>query len=159
MPGLSFYDRQHIQKVAAQQAIIANIFNQFILSVSPYLRKWTDAGKSSVWVRNQGIENAVDRELLTLKSQLETNIELFQRDAWDRSNKKNDDFIRKYIEGMSISTATKEGMFSHNLTALEALQKNTDINGLRLSDRVWNITQQTKSQLEFYLDSGGCYRS
>lgn len=154
MPGLSFYDKQHIQKVAAQQTVIANIFNQFILSVSPYLRKWDDAGKSSVWVRNQGIENAVDRELLTLKFQLETNIELFQRDAWDRSNKKNDDFIRKYIEGMSISTATKEGMFSHNLTALEALQKNTDINGLRLSDRVWNITQQTKSQLEFYLDSG-----
>lgn len=55
---------------------------------------------------------------------------------------------------MAISTATKEGMFSHNLTALEALQKNADVNGLRLSDRVWNITQQTKSQLEFYLDSG-----
>ena len=42
MPGLSFYDKQHIQKVAAQQAVIANIFNQFILSVSPYLRKWFD---------------------------------------------------------------------------------------------------------------------
>lgn len=154
MPGLSFYDKQHIQKVAAQQAIIANIFNQFILSISPYLRKWDDAGKSSVWIRNQKVEDAVDRELLTLKSQLETNMELFQHDAWDRSNKKNDDFIRKYIEGMAISTATKEGMFSHNLTALEALQKNADVNGLRLSDRVWNITQQTKSQLEFYLDSG-----
>lgn len=46
MPGLSFYDKQHIQKVAAQQAVIANIFNQFILSVSPYLRKWSDAGKT-----------------------------------------------------------------------------------------------------------------
>lgn len=34
MPGLSFYDKQHIQKIAAQQAVIANIFNQFILSVS-----------------------------------------------------------------------------------------------------------------------------
>ena len=70
MPGLSFYDKQHIQKIAAQQAVIANIFNQFILSVSPYLHKWSDAGKNNVWIRNQRIESAVDRELLNLESML-----------------------------------------------------------------------------------------
>ena len=70
MPGLSFYDKQHIQKIAAQQAVIANIFNQFILSVSPYLRKWSDAGKNNVWIQNRSIENAVDKELLTLESLL-----------------------------------------------------------------------------------------
>jgi len=154
MPGFSFYDRQHVQKVLAQQSIISNIFNQFILSVSPYLRQWSDTGNNSVWVRNQSIEKAVDRELLTLESMLNANILAFQNDAWTRSNTKNDDFIRKYIEGLSISTATKEGMFSHNLSALKALQNSTDANGLRVSDRVWNITQQAKSQLEFYLDSG-----
>ena len=154
MPGLSFYDKQHIQKVAAQQAIIANIFNQFILSVSPYLHKWSDAGKSNVWLRNQGIENAVDRELLTLESMLYANISAFQKDGWDRAERKNDDFISQFIKGMSISSATKDGMFTHNLSAFEALKNDIDSNGFRLSDRVWNITQQTKSQLEFYLDSG-----
>lgn len=107
-----------------------------------------------MWVRNQSIENAVDRELLTLESMLNANISAFQDDAWTRSNIKNDNFIHKYIEGLSISTATKEGMFSHNLSALKALHNSTDTSGLRLSDRVWDITQQTKSQLEFYLDSG-----
>lgn len=154
MPGLSFYDRQHVQKVLAQQSIIANIFNQFILSVSPYLRKWNDTGNNNVWVRNQVVERAVDRELLNLEAMLKANISAFQVDAWDRSNTKNDDFIRKYIEGMSISAATKEGMFTHNLTALEALQKSVDANGLSLSDRVWDITHQTKTQIEFYLNSG-----
>lgn len=154
MPGLSFYDRQHVQKVLAQQRLISNIFNQFILSVSPYLRKWNDTGNNNVWVRNQVVECAVDRELLNLEAMLKANISAFQVDAWNRSNAKNDDFIRKYIEGMSINTVTKEGMFAHNLTALEALQKNVDANGLKLSDCVWKITQQTKSQLEFYLDSG-----
>ena len=81
MPGLSFYDKQHIQKVAAQQAVIANIFNQFILSVSPYLRKWSDAGKNNVWISNQGIESAVDRELLNLESMLYANISAFQKDG------------------------------------------------------------------------------
>lgn len=154
MPGLSFYDRQHVQKVLAQQGVINNIFNQFILSVSPYLRKWNDTGNNNVWIRNQVVERAVDRELLNLEAMLKANISAFQVDAWDRSNTKNDDFIRKYIEGMSISAATKEGMFAHNLTALEALQKSVDANGLSLSDRVWDITQQTKTQIEFYLNSG-----
>lgn len=154
MPGPSFYDKQHIQKVAAQQAVIANIFNQFILSVSPYLRKWSDAGKNNVWLRNQGIESAVDRELLNLESMLYANISAFQKDGWERAERKNDDFISQFIKGMSISSATKDGMFTHSLSAFEALKNDIDANGFKLSDRVWNITQQTKSQLEFYLDSG-----
>ena len=154
MPGLSFYDKQHIQKVAAQQAVIANIFNQFILSVSPYLRKWSDAGKNNVWLRNQGIESAVDRELLNLESMLYANISAFQKDGWERAEKKNDDFISQFIKGMCISSATKDGMFTHSLSAFEALKNDIDANRFKLSDRVWNITQQTKSQLEFYLDSG-----
>ncbi len=154
MPGLSFYDKQHIQKIAAQQAVIANIFNQFILSVSPYLRKWSDAGKNNVWIRNQRIENAVDRELLNLESMLYANISAFQKDGWDRAERKNDDFISQFIKGMSISSATKDGMFAHSLSAFETLKNDIDANGFKLSDRVWNITQQTKSQLEFYLDSG-----
>ena len=154
MPGLSFYDKQHIQKIAAQQAVIANIFNQFILSVSPYLRKWSDAGKNNVWISNQGIESAVDRELLNLESMLYANISAFQKDGWERAERKNDDFISQFIKGMSISSATKDGMFTHSLSAFEALKNDIDANGFKLSDRVWNITQQTKSQLEFYLDSG-----
>ena len=154
MPGLSFYDKQHIQKIAAQQAVIANIFNQFILSVSPYLRKWSDAGKNNVWISNQGIESAVDRELLNLESMLYANISAFQKDGWDRAERKNDDFISQFIKGMSISSVTKDGMFAHSLSAFEALKNDIDANGFKLSDRVWNITQQTKSQLEFYLDSG-----
>ncbi|CAG9868168.1 hypothetical protein BOVAC1_2523 [Bacteroides ovatus] len=154
MPGLSFYDKQHIQKVAAQQVVIANIFNQFILSVSPYLRKWSDAGKNNVWISNQGIESAVDRELLNLESMLYANISAFQKDGWERAERKNDDFISLFIKGMSISSATKDGMFTHSLSAFEALKNDIDSNGLKLSDRVWYITQQTKSQLEFYLDSG-----
>lgn len=154
MPGLSFYDKQHIQKVAAQQGVINNIFNQFILSVSPYLRKWSDTGKNNVWIQNNSVENAVDKELLALQSLLLNNIESFQFDAWKRSGMKNDDFIREYIKGMAISSAVKEGMFTHSMSAFSAFQKDVDAQGLRLSDRVWNIAQQTKSQLEFYLNSG-----
>lgn len=41
MKGLTFYDKQHIQKVLAQQSEVANIFNRFILSITPFLRKYS----------------------------------------------------------------------------------------------------------------------
>ena len=85
---------------------------------------------------------------------LYANISAFQKDGWERAERKNDDFISQFIKGMSISSATKDGMFAHSLSAFEALKNDIDANGFKLSDRVWNITQQTKSQLEFYLDSG-----
>lgn len=154
MKGLTFYDKQHIQKVLAQQNDVANIFNRFILSITPYLRQWDDRGGNSVWVRNQSVEKRIDNELMNLASQLMANISLFQIDAWKRSDAKNDDFIRKYIEGMSINTAAKEGMFAHNLTALAQLQNDFDARGNKLSTSVWNLADQTKTQLEYYLKTG-----
>ena len=85
---------------------------------------------------------------------LYANISAFQKDSWERAERKNDDFISLFIKGMSISSATKDGMFTHSISAFEALKNDIDANGFKLSDRIWNITQQTKSQLEFYLDSG-----
>lgn len=151
--SLAFHDRQHLQKVLIQQREIADIFNRFIVSVSPQLKKWTDTGKKSVWVRNLTIENAIDKELINLQSQLINNISSFQVDAWKRSNLKNDELVKQFIEGMSLSHLTKQGMFGQNLEALRQLQQGID-NGMNLSQRVWNITEQAKTQLEFYLGSG-----
>lgn len=153
MNPLSFHDKQHLQRVLAQQQSIAAVFNRFIDSVSPQLRKWMDTGKSSVWVRNGGVENVIDRELVKLQAELMNNLSAFQMDAWKRSSLKNDQMINQFIEGMSINTLVKEGMFGKNMEAFRQLQNRVD-NGMNLSDRVWSITDQTKKQLEFYLGSG-----
>lgn len=153
MAPLSFHDKQHLQRVLAQQQNIAAIFNRFIESVSPHLRKWMDAGKSSVWVRNGAVENVIDRELVKLQAELMNNLSAFQMDAWKRSGLKNDQMINQFIEGISIRPLTKEGMFGRNMEALQQLQNRVD-NGMNLSDKIWNIANQTKKQLEFYLGSG-----
>ena len=152
--GLSFYDTQHLQKMLVQQNEVAAIFNRFVSSVSPYLQQWTDRGSNSVWVRNQSVEKWIDRELSKLQSELLSNITMFQIDAWKRSDLKNDDFITKYIEGLAINTTLKEGLFSRNAEALEQLSKGFDARGITLSDRVWNITEETKACIEYYLSSG-----
>lgn len=154
MKPLTFYDSQHIQKVLAQQEVIANIFNRFILSISPYLKQWADEGSNSVWVRNQIVEKSVDRELDNLQSMLLSNISAFNIDAWKRSDMKNEDFIKEYIKGMAVNTAKKQGLFANNQDALSQLRKGFDARGNDLSPRVWNLADQTKTQLEFYLQTG-----
>lgn len=153
MPSLSFYERQHVQRLLKQQSDIARIFNQFCIAISPNLKKWTDIGNNNVWVRNSAVEKSIEIELLHLQSRLHENIKSNQSDSWEQSNQKNDDLIDMYIQGMEINQTIKQGMFNRNVEALSTLQ-NRVTNGMNLNDRIWNITDQTKTQLEFYLESG-----
>jgi len=153
MEPLSYYDKQHIQKLLTQQNNIATAFNNFCQSVSINLRRWSDTGNKSVWVRNLVVEKAVERNLLELQAVLTNNIESYQTDAWNRSNLKNDDLVKDFIEGLAIKEVLKNGMFVRNMEALVNLQNRVD-NGLNLSKRIWNIADNTKTQLEFYLKSG-----
>ncbi len=153
MASLSFHDKQHLQRVLAQQQNITALFNRFIGTISPHLRKWTDTGNGSVWSRNGAIENIIDRELAKLEIELKNNISSFQTDAWKRSELKNDQMIREYLNGMSIRSQVKEGLFARNTDGMRALQGRID-KDMNLSTRVWNLADQTKTQLEFYLGSG-----
>ncbi len=154
MKGLTFYDKQHIQKILAQQSEVANIFNRFILSITPFLQQWANRSSDNVWLRNQVVEKCVDRELDKLQSLLLTNLTAFNIDAWKRSEMKNEDFISEYIKGMAIDSVRKQGMFATNKDALSQLRKGVDIRGNNLSPMVWNLADQTKTQLEYYLQTG-----
>ena len=154
MKGLTFYDKQHIQKVLAQQSEVANIFNRFILSITPFLQQWADRSSNNVWLRNQVVEKCVDRELDKLQSLLLTNLTAFNIDAWKRSELKNEDFISEYVKGMAIDSVRKQGMFATNKDALSQLRKGFDARGNNLSPMVWNLADQTKTQLEYYLQTG-----
>ena len=154
MKGLTFYDKQHIQKILAQQSEVANIFNRFILSITPFLQQWANRSSDNVWLRNQVVEKCVDRELDKLQSLLLTNLTAFNIDAWKRSEMKNEDFISEYIKGMAIDSVRKQGMFAPNKDALSQLRKGVDVRGNNLSPMVWNLADQTKTQLEYYLQTG-----
>lgn len=155
MPSLlSFHDQQHITRMFVQEQRVNMIFNQFVSSIAPEMRKWKDAGnKNSVWVRNPGIEKAIDKCLVQLQSNLEKEIKSGQTKAWNEAVLKNDKMVEGYIKGMSLSTIVKEGLFRRNLDALELLQNRTE-NGLNISQRVWNIADQTKGHVELFLEGG-----
>lgn len=151
--SLSFHDQQHINRLLVQEQSVNQLFNGFINSVSPDLKRWNDSGRNNVWIRNAGIENTVDRRLLEFQSEFERLVKNYSLDSWNGSTAKNDLFVNEYIKDLAVNNLTKKGMFSRNLDALQSFQNRVE-NGLSLSGRVSNITSQTKDQLEYYLKSG-----
>jgi hypothetical protein len=151
---LSFHDRQHIARLLVQEKRVAGIFNNFTRAIAPEMRKWSDANnRNSVWVRNSDIERAIDHQLLELKKALENEIINNQKIAWTLANIKNDELAERFIRGMNLSSVVKDGMFSRNLDGLRALQNRVD-NGMNLSQRIWAITDQTKTNIEMFLENG-----
>lgn len=151
---ISNFDKQHINRMLLQEQQINALFQQLIRMVAPELRKWTDAGnKNSVWVRNAGVENRINRILNDFRIALEKFIKENQEKAWMSAIDKNDLIVEQFIKGMALSSIVKEGMFSRNLEALKALQNRID-DGMNLSKRVWDISKQTKGHIELFLESG-----
>lgn len=67
---------------------------------------------------------------------LYTGISAFQKDGWERTERKNDDFTSLFIKGMPVSSVAKDEVFTHSLSVFETLKNDMDSNGLKLSDRV-----------------------
>lgn len=146
---ISSYDKQLLQKVFAQDAAIGSVFNLFVRAISGKLIRLKDGG----WEANPRFEKEVDYELEKLRRNLEATIYNSQKWAISLSMAKNDDLVNSYIKGMSISGKLKDKLFGVNEKALEAFL-NRKVNGLNLSERIWNLKGQVKDQLGYYLESG-----
>ncbi|MBR8535407.1 hypothetical protein KDU71_07530 [Carboxylicivirga sediminis] len=150
---ISNYERQLIQRLIAQEALINSAFNDLVRNVSPHLAKWTANNRNSVWIRNSRIENAIEMELASFHQDVLDIIQAQQQAGWNLSDMKNDSIFKNYIEGMGLSSAVKEGLFVRNMDALAAFQKRK-MDGIDLSSRVWNLSKQNKIHIELFLQGG-----
>ena len=99
------------------------------------------------------INRKVKRILKNLGKELVSSIEDGDREQWLVSAEKNDSLVDSLVKGTSIPKETIEAWKQPNLDALQAFQqRKTD--GINLSKRVWNITEQVQRDLEMALDIG-----
>lgn len=153
MPNLSFYERQHLEKLIQQESALKYIFDEYVRNISILMSGWQDSGNENVWIRNAHIEKGVEKELQVLHDKLLVNIEKYSIDAWNRSNRKTDDLIEGYIKDIPLNNVARKGLFVRNEEALQSFLK-SKIDGETISDRVWNITGGGKEAIEHYLSSG-----
>ena len=147
------WEKQFMRRIQAQGSQLGRIFNEFISESSPILTRYKAVEKGGVWARNKAIEKQLERKLQGLQAKLQSFILKETDEAWEMAAQKTDELVSGFIEGLPLSATVRQGLFSRNLDALQAFQKRR-VGNMNLSQRVWNICEQTKTNIEYYLQSG-----
>ena len=94
-----------------------------------------------------------DKILSTLAGKMQAVIKEATTEEWNFACKKNDAFLASIFNTSKIPSEMLSKWSDRNLTALQTFQ-NRKVNGLGLSDRIWNYTGQLKTQMELGIDVG-----
>lgn len=118
------------------------------------LKNPTKIFQGSFYKINKGLEKQIDVILNNLSKDIRTNIQDGIVGHWDMANLKNNKLVGTWAEGIELSKDSIPTSFNQlNLAALDTFLARTAA-GMNLSERVWNLTNGAKDQLELYLASG-----
>lgn len=96
-------------------------------------------------------QRKVDSIINLLNAQMYSHIREMSRQEWLASSFKNDQIVEFMSQATKLSSEQLSRFKSRNMEALKAFQERK-INGLGLSDRVWNYSRQLKGELELGID-------
>lgn len=165
MAGIYFeataFDKRLKNNTVRRCKNITDLYNELIAAAVGYVPASLTAKdvESGFFFKNYPIlHKRINALIENLSSNLQTNIEDGNTDAWDISNAKYDALIKMIKDkadkaGIDISERLQKKWSDRNLSALEAFQ-HREMNGVKLSQRIWNLSQQTKTELELAMEIG-----
>lgn len=158
--------------------------DQLVWKISGWLRQYQNNSSFNVWAMNTNIKEAVKSLLKGYSERVTTMIERQIRNAWSLVETKNDLIIKQHMVGIGEAKISVSRLYKYfnrilpvdidpklkitvssteidnvlasprNTKALEAFI-NRKVNGLKLSQRVWKLTDETVQPLiESYLADG-----
>ena len=152
--GLSIqgFDANHIQQTEAYAKAIDALYKKAVtdfaqlalrLDINPDKPfSFSDYPAAKTKVKALMSQFADDLKALILKG---------SEEQWNYANTKNDSFLEAILDTSAIKKDILEKYQGRNLDALETFQ-NRKSNGMDLSDRVWNYSEQMKTQMELGID-------
>lgn len=151
------YDQQHLRNLSVYELRIDRIYQEAI-------REAATIGAQIGSVRGDGIfsfkdypatRTRVERLMQTLKNKMLSVVVNGIDAEWSLSNNKNSELARQ-VFGKNVgrlSQSQYRRYFSTNDAARQQFQQRR-VDGLNLSDRVWQYTNQFKGEIELGLDLG-----
>ncbi len=143
--------KELLSTLSKQGNYMNKIYAAMASDLSKVLKGYKINSNSKLWFKNAEVKKAVEKVLSKHRSIIYSHIVSSSENAWGLSNNHNDSFVNNYIKGITISN--DKLYFQRNNEALKAFLKRQS-NGLNLSDRVWNLSNQTKSQIEYFIAEG-----
>lgn len=145
--------KQLLQMLYSQDIVYSRIFGALSTELSKVLARYKSSDPNNPWSRNKALEKEVNLILEQYQSLMFNSIQNYNTTAWALSDKHNDGLFNDYTKGIELNSTQKQPLLARNKDALTAFL-NRRSNGLDLSDRVWKLTNNTKSQLETFLAAG-----
>jgi len=99
------------------------------------------------------LNEKVEKLIKKMQAQINTTVINGIKDSWDLSNKKNDVFVDKRLAGKRLNPKVRQVLYDPNSKALTNYLQRQE-KGLGLSDRVWNLLDPFKKELEQGLGFG-----
>lgn len=149
------YDKKHLNNLMKKVKSVADMFDEAAKEAARAgaASGFNDPEKPFYLSNFPAVQRRINEAVQTLHDNLVSSIETGDREEWLLSCEKND----AMIDMLTSSTGLPKDVISQwkqpNLEALEAFQSRK-IDGMGLSARVWNITDQFKQELELALDIG-----
>ena len=157
MAKLNKWEQQHLKNVLSYEALIDEVYKtatREAAAIGTSISK-ISADKVFSFADYPQAKRRVETLLETLKNSLMAVIVNGVRSEWKLANNKNDELCNQ-VFGSNVGKLpqnARDKYFSTHADALEAFE-NRKKAGLKLSDRVWNYTNQFKDEIELGLDVG-----
>lgn len=152
---LGLFDDQHDRRIAQYEARVAKILNEAQAEAVRIAQIVRNPKPNRVFTFQDYPQTKarIDALINQLTTDLIANTRANVAAEWDASNLKNDDLLRAMNKGQDPTPEMVSKYGRKNYAARDAFQART-ANGLNISDRVWSISKQFKSEIEAAVDYG-----
>lgn len=150
------YDKKHKENLAKRARKVQQLYDAAIKRIAqaaaPSLFD-ADPKKEFHFEDFPALKKEMEALMQDLGNSLQANIEDGDQDSWTLSNTKNDAMVDSIIGKKKLPAKTVKAWKHPHLDALNAFIARKEA-GMNLSRRVWNLTQQFKSEMELALELG-----
>lgn len=147
------HEAKHLSNINATEDRIKNLFEDTIDSI--FKKSGAIRPKADVFsITNYPVLNtAVEAYLKQFHDSMVVEVENGIKDDWELSRLKHIDIVSRTYQGKELSDTVKRIVYDKHESALKQFIE-ARANGLNLSDRVWNYTNQFRSEIEQGLYTG-----
>ena len=150
------YDKKHKENLAKRARKVQQLYDAAIKRIAqaaaPSLFD-ADPKKEFHFEDFPALKKEMEALMQDLGSSLQANIEDGDQESWTLSNTKNDAMVDSIIDKKHLPKKVVQAWKHPHLEALNAFIARKEA-GMNLSRRVWNLTQQFKSEMELALELG-----
>lgn len=148
------FDANHFQNVNNNVKKIENIYKKLINQISSVKGfENVDINKLFKFSNYPDIAKVSDKLIEEFTKNVTTELYTQIDKSWKYGEKKQADLVNRVASRLNLSKEKTKEYLNPNTEALKAF-KTRKSDGLKLSDRVWKLTNQLKKEIELGLDLG-----